>query len=116
MISHTACVRTSALAALSALLVVLLAGCHHPARPRFNPRLTGAAEFQPVALTNKIEPTWLKAPTNLFTLGPGDKLEIELLSDPATKTTAAVGPRSEEHTSELQSPDHLVCRLLLEKK
>src|SRR5260363_447977 len=29
--------------------------------------------------------------------------------------TAAVW-RSEEHTSELQSPDHLVCRLLLEKK
>src|SRR5258708_31850042 len=28
----------------------------------------------------------------------------------------AVCDRSEEHTSELQSPDHLVCRLLLEKK
>src|SRR5438552_17430066 len=28
----------------------------------------------------------------------------------------ARGRRSEEHTSELQSPDHLVCRLLLEKK
>src|SRR5258708_28203110 len=27
-----------------------------------------------------------------------------------------VRARSEEHTSELQSPDHLVCRLLLEKK
>src|SRR5258708_29874176 len=27
-----------------------------------------------------------------------------------------VPSRSEEHTSELQSPDHLVCRLLLEKK
>src|SRR5258708_8633220 len=27
-----------------------------------------------------------------------------------------MGLRSEEHTSELQSPDHLVCRLLLEKK
>src|SRR5947208_5999519 len=27
-----------------------------------------------------------------------------------------VEERSEEHTSELQSPDHLVCRLLLEKK
>src|SRR5258708_21701045 len=26
-----------------------------------------------------------------------------------------LAPRSEEHTSELQSPDHLVCRLLLEK-
>src|SRR5947208_12263234 len=29
---------------------------------------------------------------------------------------AARVDRSEEHTSELQSPDHLVCRLLLEKK
>src|SRR5207244_8674231 len=28
----------------------------------------------------------------------------------------ATRERSEEHTSELQSPDHLVCRLLLEKK
>src|SRR5574344_2309177 len=29
---------------------------------------------------------------------------------------AYINYRSEEHTSELQSPDHLVCRLLLEKK
>src|SRR2546426_3822615 len=29
---------------------------------------------------------------------------------------AGLGPRSEEHTSELQSPCNLVCRLLLEKK
>src|SRR5438552_12212062 len=29
---------------------------------------------------------------------------------------SSLGTRSEEHTSELQSPDHLVCRLLLEKK
>src|SRR5207244_9346073 len=29
---------------------------------------------------------------------------------------ACLSGRSEEHTSELQSPDHLVCRLLLEKK
>src|SRR5258708_30088582 len=32
------------------------------------------------------------------------------------KRSQCVGVRSEEHTSELQSPDHLVCRLLLEKK
>src|SRR5207244_7675158 len=32
-----------------------------------------------------------------------------------TPTSSSVS-RSEEHTSELQSPDHLVCRLLLEKK
>src|SRR2546430_5197035 len=31
-------------------------------------------------------------------------------------TTAGVGGRSEEHTSELQSQSNLVCRLLLEKK
>src|SRR5258708_14238772 len=31
-------------------------------------------------------------------------------------SSTEVGSRSEEHTSELQSPDHLVCRLLLEKK
>src|SRR5947208_13390556 len=30
--------------------------------------------------------------------------------------TSSAAARSEEHTSELQSPDHLVCRLLLEKK
>src|SRR5258708_10642420 len=35
---------------------------------------------------------------------------------PAEPRAAAPAPRSEEHTSELQSPDHLVCRLLLEKK
>src|SRR5207244_9294221 len=32
------------------------------------------------------------------------------------RATAGLSLRSEEHTSELQSPDHLVCRLLLEKK
>jgi len=36
---------------------------------------------------------------------------------PNTAVQPRPGPeRSEEHTSELQSPDHLVCRLLLEKK
>src|SRR5690348_17907947 len=37
--------------------------------------------------------------------------ELELAADEAELDT-----RSEEHTSELQSPVHLVCRLLLEKK
>src|SRR5256885_7209063 len=34
----------------------------------------------------------------------------------ATRAAGAGGARSEEHTSELQSPCNLVCRLLLEKK
>src|SRR5438552_12160789 len=33
-----------------------------------------------------------------------------------TFAAASTNPRSEEHTSELQSPDHVVCRLLLAKK
>src|SRR5438552_14502706 len=35
---------------------------------------------------------------------------------PAVTHDLVLAMRSEEHTSELQSPDHLVCRLLLEKK
>src|SRR5207244_4516325 len=47
--------------------------------------------------------------------------QIKYLIQPKQKTPVAPPtlvqmPRSEEHTSELQSPDHLVCRLLLEKK
>src|SRR5258708_9546611 len=41
-------------------------------------------------------------------------LGIDLRSD--DDLVAGGCGRSEEHTSELQSPDHLVCRLLLEKK
>src|SRR5258708_28616523 len=44
---------------------------------------------------------------------------VLLLHGLAVDAQAVVGvvlDRSEEHTSELQSPDHLVCRLLLEKK
>src|SRR5258708_21935481 len=36
--------------------------------------------------------------------------------EPGRQPSACAARRSEEHTSELQSPDHLVCRLLLEKK
>src|SRR5438552_9363484 len=36
--------------------------------------------------------------------------------DPVVLARVLDDVRSEEHTSELQSPDHLVCRLLLEKK
>src|SRR5258708_11835914 len=37
-------------------------------------------------------------------------------TEPAADVADICVGRSEEHTSELQSPDHLVCRLLLEKK
>src|SRR5256885_2574905 len=39
-----------------------------------------------------------------------------IIADPERKVANLYGMRSEEHTSELQSPCNLVCRLLLEKK
>src|SRR5258708_22911469 len=41
---------------------------------------------------------------------------LRFMLEEADEGFILVGDRSEEHTSELQSPDHLVCRLLLEKK
>ncbi|HWC61008.1 MAG TPA: polysaccharide biosynthesis/export family protein, partial [Verrucomicrobiae bacterium] len=39
-----------------------------------------------------LDPTLLQAPTNLFTLGPGDKLDIELVDETNSLTTTVVGP------------------------
>src|SRR5690606_41531848 len=41
---------------------------------------------------------------------------IRHLASTATRRPTSTCPRSEEHTSELQSREKLVCRLLLEKK
>src|SRR5436853_890023 len=41
---------------------------------------------------------------------------VSCISSPPVATTSRARTRSEEHTSELQSLRHLVCRLLLEKK
>src|SRR6476660_10467624 len=70
------------------------------------------------------------ATTEIYTLSLHDALPIwrrtrrsaSGTGPPAPRSPASTRPRrwssrrSEEHTSELQSPDHLVCRLLLEKK
>src|SRR6476660_10497824 len=61
------------------------------------------------------------ATTEIYTLSLHDALPICKSScrrrAPITSRACyACARRSEEHTSELQSPDHLVCRLLLEKK
>src|SRR5438132_9139394 len=68
------------------------------------------------------------APTEIYTLSLHDALPISiadptrrailarLASGEASVTELARLPRSEEHTSELQSHSDLVCRLLLEKK
>src|SRR5258708_12448114 len=67
------------------------------------------------------------ATTEIYTLSLHDALPISARGEQGSVRPAPVtvleqallengDGRSEEHTSELQSPDHLVCRLLLEKK
>src|SRR5713226_10632260 len=62
------------------------------------------------------------ATTEIYTLSLHDALPISRMKRrkdwPVTATSGSrvLIARSEEHTSELQSPVHLVCRLLLEKK
>src|SRR5690625_6296623 len=56
--------------------------------------------------------------TNDFSILVRQELELAKaeLSQTISKAGKGAGLRSEEHTSELQSRGHLVCRLLLEKK
>src|SRR5258708_10632394 len=61
--------------------------------------------------------------TTLFrSIGGGSPYALRSVAEyifpraPRQNVSRSSSGRSEEHTSELQSPDHLVCRLLLEKK
>src|SRR5437879_10913018 len=73
----------------------------------------------PVATTTRA-----KSPRSTEAIFEGSMVRLGLSAaltpyPPPPSTTTAIAPqmmRSEEHTSELQSPMYLVCRLLLEKK
>src|SRR5437764_11043266 len=56
--------------------------------------------------------------TTLFRSAHPDRRDRRPAGDPGCRHARRRprAPRSEEHTSELQSPMYLVCRLLLEKK
>src|SRR5438876_4988377 len=65
-----------------------------------------------------LSPKSLRAGCATSVVGPesGKAQRPGYLSSRGLAETSVVVARSEEHTSELQSPVHLVCRLLLEKK
>src|SRR5262245_63268040 len=58
----------------------------------------------------------LATPAVMTTAPPNDHPSSATRSAPCWRTASMPASRSEEHTSELQSLRHLVCRLLLEKK
>jgi protein involved in polysaccharide export with SLBB domain len=49
-------------------------------------------KFTVAGLTNQIAPEWLKPPKDLYRLGPGDRIEIELLGEAGSRSAAVVGP------------------------
>src|SRR5205823_12770470 len=70
--------------------------------------LERTSSIVPCATTS---PPWMPGPGPISTICSAARIVSSSCS-----TTRTVFPRSEEHTSELQSLAYLVCRLLLEKK
>src|SRR5207253_9793993 len=96
-----------------------------PARPLdtfcINPRARASSHSLSLhdALPISIPRRWWSAETYTRSMCPSDSNSANPTGRPAssaTGTNRGVGVRSEEHTSELQSRGHLVCRLLLENK
>jgi len=92
--------RSSLLMSLAGL--VLVAACTRRG-PAFDPRPPGpgasvkgsnggAASFVAVGPTNLIQPEWLKPSREPFRLGPGDRIEIEILGSTGTRTSTFVCP------------------------
>jgi polysaccharide biosynthesis/export protein len=82
-------------AMLAGLLVV--AGCQIPndsKAPRFEPRATGVFSNSAagLALERQLDHVLLQPAKNLFTLGPGDRIQIEIINRPASRTEVTVGP------------------------
>lgn len=76
---------------------MLCAGCK-TASPQYAtdkiamPVVTKVIQTETVTLTNELDRSLLMAPTRMFTLGPGDRLELELIGNPASRTTTVVAP------------------------
>lgn len=75
-------------------LALLAAGCQQPKPPSaaFTSMQPAAITLSEVTFTNKIEPVWLQPPTQPYTLGPGDKVEITVIGEPTSRITTVVGP------------------------
>lgn len=83
-------------AGMAAAATVLATGCQNTSPPVYSVPAEllqpQAVNAQMITLTNRLDPTFLRAPTNLFTLGPGDKLDIEMPDETNSLTTTVVGP------------------------
>ena len=73
-------------------LVLLLTACRSTG-PRYSARYeTLVALTNLVSVTNRVSPELLQPPRDPFRLGPGDRIEVEILGELGTRTSVAVGP------------------------
>lgn len=79
--------------AASLLALLFVCGCQFPGPRTFNARapLT-AGVSETVAFTNQVTPDLLQGSATLFTLGPGDVIEVEIVGDMASHSILVVGP------------------------
>src|SRR5207244_4527104 len=99
---------------LSFTLLLTACGGHKQARVKVpSPPSVARSRSEAPPAPPPLEPS---AKTPQIPAGPAPEIGPPPLAPDARPVAAETGLRSEEHTSELQSPDHLVCRLLLEKK
>ncbi len=74
------------------ILCLTALNCFAAQPKRFDPRAGTAPSFQAVPLANKIPPELLAEPPDPYRLGPGDKLELELMEVPDTRQLSIVMP------------------------
>jgi protein involved in polysaccharide export with SLBB domain len=90
------------------LLALLSTSCKHVNGhyPTINaPRVEKAAPANTITVSRKLEPEWLKPSPDLFTLGPGDRLEIEVLGDPMSRAITVVAPDGKLYFNFLEGID-----------
>jgi polysaccharide biosynthesis/export protein len=89
------------------LVLALLAGCRSPSG-QFESRAplgASATNLATVTLTNQLTPDMLRPAENVFTLGPGDSVEIEIVGSPASRALTLVGPDGKIYYSLLPGLD-----------
>lgn len=77
--------------------LVAVTGCqipNHSAAPRFDPHADAhfASAVEGETLRRELDAALLQPPADLFTLGPGDVLQIEVIGRPTSRAETAVGP------------------------
>src|SRR5436190_21884411 len=102
------------------LPIILLTACQSPPDAHFRPGGeaalgqfaelsappgSNAPTLKSVTLSNQFDFGWLKPSTELFTLGPGDRLEVELLGEPTSRSTTVVAPDGKIYFSLLPGID-----------